>query len=230
MFSESIIFKVKRTFEKNRDCSFFIFECFQHAKDIFDLCQSLSIQILQLMENIPKTFMTIQIIMFSLWFFKHIKKQLKKMSTHLASSFDCDFTLLCMIMVCWFHYFKNFLFIHENMEIGTNIYNVENINPKQNFIFHKLLYKTNINLHMPISFFVLINFNEWSHEYTDEMIYWWIVEIFDGSILDQKLLVLVPLAVCLCMEFGAKISCNVPTFHRKESSSIWLWWTELAFL
>jgi len=82
------------------------------------------------------------------------------MSTHLASSFDCDFTLLCMIMVCWFHYFKNFLFIHENMEIGTNIYNVENINPKQNFIFHKLLYKTNINLHMPISFFVLINFNE----------------------------------------------------------------------
>jgi len=42
---------------------------------------------------------------------------------------------------------------------------------------------------------------------------------FEGSILDQKLLVLAPLVTCFCREFGAEISCNDPIFHQKESSS-----------
>ncbi len=45
------------------------------CKNIFDLCQTLSIWTLQLMENIPKTFMTIQTIMIPLWSFKHTKMQ-----------------------------------------------------------------------------------------------------------------------------------------------------------
>jgi hypothetical protein len=39
------------------------FECFEHAKNIFDFCQALNMSILQLIENIPKNFMTIQTIM-----------------------------------------------------------------------------------------------------------------------------------------------------------------------
>jgi hypothetical protein len=58
------------------------------------------------------------------------------MSIHLGGGFDCAFALLCVIMVCRFHYFKNFLFIHEKVKIGTSIYNVENINQKRFFIFH----------------------------------------------------------------------------------------------
>ncbi len=46
------------------------------------------------MENIPKTLMIIQTIMFLLWFFKHTKKEFKKMFIHLGGSFDYVFTLM----------------------------------------------------------------------------------------------------------------------------------------
>jgi len=36
---------------------------------------------------------------------------------------------------------------------------------------------------------------------------------FEGSTLDQKLFVLVPLVAWFCIEFGANISCSDPTFH-----------------
>jgi hypothetical protein len=49
-----------------------------------------------------------------------------------------------------------------------------------------------------------------------------ICKCLEGSILNQKLFDLAPLVACFCMEFGAKISCNDPIFHQKESSSIWL--------
>jgi hypothetical protein len=42
-------------------------------KNIFDLCTALSMYTLQLMENNPKKFMTIQTIMLPSWFFKHTK-------------------------------------------------------------------------------------------------------------------------------------------------------------
>jgi hypothetical protein len=45
------------------------------CKNIFDLCQVLIMQTLQLMENIPKKLMIIQTIMLPLWSFKHIKMQ-----------------------------------------------------------------------------------------------------------------------------------------------------------
>jgi hypothetical protein len=41
--------------------------------------------------KISKTFMTIQILMLPLWFFKHTKMQFKKVSTHLGDSFDYVF-------------------------------------------------------------------------------------------------------------------------------------------
>jgi hypothetical protein len=38
----------------------------------------------------------------------------------------------------------------------------------------------------------------------------------EGSTLDQKILVLVPLAACFCTKFGSEISCSDPIFHQKE--------------
>jgi len=40
-----------------------------------------------------KNIMTIQTMMFLLWFFKHTKMQFKKMSIYLGGSFYYDFTL-----------------------------------------------------------------------------------------------------------------------------------------
>jgi hypothetical protein len=51
-------------------------------------------QTLQLMENIFKIIMTIQTIMFPLWFFKDTKKLFERVSTHLGGSCDCVFTLI----------------------------------------------------------------------------------------------------------------------------------------
>jgi hypothetical protein len=59
--------------------------------------KALNMQTLQLMKNIPKTFMTIQTIMFPLWFFKHTKMQFSRVSTHLGGSLDCDFTLMLVL-------------------------------------------------------------------------------------------------------------------------------------
>jgi hypothetical protein len=49
------------------------------------------------MENIPKTFMTIQTITFPLWFFKHTKMQFEGMFIHLSGSFDCVSTQIDFI-------------------------------------------------------------------------------------------------------------------------------------
>jgi hypothetical protein len=54
-------------------------------------------KILQLMENISKTIMTIQTIMFPLWFFKHTKMLFERVSTHLGGPCDCVFTLIVNI-------------------------------------------------------------------------------------------------------------------------------------
>jgi hypothetical protein len=56
----------KMMFKKNKDYPFSRFECFEHAKTFFYLCKTLSMYILQLIKNIPKTFMTIQTIMLHL--------------------------------------------------------------------------------------------------------------------------------------------------------------------
>ncbi len=44
----------KNVFSKNKDCSFSMFECFEHAIFLIYLCQVLNMQNLQLMQNIPK--------------------------------------------------------------------------------------------------------------------------------------------------------------------------------
>ncbi len=59
------------------------------------------------MENIPIFFMTIQTIMFPLWFFKYTKMQFLKVCTHLNGSFDHVFTLMLV----------------NKKSLGQNIYN-----------------------------------------------------------------------------------------------------------
>jgi len=58
---------------------------------------------LQLMENKPQKFMTIQIIMLPLWSFTHTKMWFWRVSTHWGGSFDYDFTQLHMAISCRLH-------------------------------------------------------------------------------------------------------------------------------
>ncbi len=88
-----ILGRKKKHLKKNKNYPLLKFECFEHANNIFYLCQVLIMQTLQLIENIPTKLMTIQTIMFPLWSFKHIKMQFLKMSTHFGGSFDYDLTL-----------------------------------------------------------------------------------------------------------------------------------------
>ncbi len=72
MLKSSLIFKrngahlvENKTFEKNEDCLFLRFECFEHVKT-FLIVSSFEHINFTINENIPKTFITIQTIMLPL--------------------------------------------------------------------------------------------------------------------------------------------------------------------
>jgi hypothetical protein len=53
-------------FEKKKDYPLSIFECFKHVKTFFFVLNFEHVNFASLMENIPKTIMTIQTILFPL--------------------------------------------------------------------------------------------------------------------------------------------------------------------
>ncbi len=67
----------------------------------------------------------------------HTKRGLSQQNRPVETEKDEDSrdTQLHIWPTC-FHYLRNFLFIHEKVKIGTNIYNVENINQEIFCIFH----------------------------------------------------------------------------------------------
>jgi hypothetical protein len=118
IFSKFIIFRVKSIFESN------VFKWVIKKKF---LCSNLfalliiNVKILFNFQNewctFDKKFMTIQIIMFDLWFFKYIKIQFKKMSIHLNGSFNCVYTFLTLLFYSCF----NDVTKHEGFYPITNV-------------------------------------------------------------------------------------------------------------